>query len=65
MTKRVVIVDDSELLRDGVRSLLARNDAFELAGEAENAREGLELVAACRPDVVIMDISLVKPAPIW
>ena len=58
MTTRVVVVDDHELVRKGVRALFAQDDEFELVGEAEDGRTAVELAAACRPDVVVMDISL-------
>ena len=58
MTARVVLVDDHELVRDGLRALFAQDEAFEVVGEAEDARTAVELVAASRPDVVIMDVSL-------
>ena len=58
MTTRVVVVDDHELVRNGVRALFAQDDEFELVGEAEDGRTAVELAAACRPDVVVMDVSL-------
>ena len=58
MTARVLLVDDHELVREGLRALFARDAEFEVVGEAENARSAVELAAASRPDVVIMDISL-------
>ena len=58
MTTRVLLVDDHELMRDGLRALFAQDAEFEVAGEAEDARTAVELAAASRPDVVIMDVSL-------
>ena len=58
MTARVVLVDDHELVREGLRALFARDAEFEVVGEAEDARTAVEQVAASRPDVVIMDVSL-------
>ena len=58
MTARVVLVDDHELVREGLRALFARDAEFEVLGEAEDARTAVEQAAASRPDVVIMDVSL-------
>ena len=57
MTTRVMLVDDHELMRDGLRALF-QDDEFEVVGEAGAARTAVELAAACRPHVVVMDVSL-------
>jgi DNA-binding NarL/FixJ family response regulator len=56
--QRIVIVDDHEVVRLGLKSLLDRHPHFEVVGEAGSAREALEQVAALKPDVVLMDIRL-------
>ena len=58
MTIRVLLVDDHQLMRDGLRALFAQDEEFEVVGEAGDARTAVELAAACRPHVVIMDVSL-------
>ncbi len=59
MTKqRILLVDDHEVVRLGLKVLLERHPHFEVVGEAGTAREALEQVAALRPDVVVMDIRL-------
>ena len=58
MAIRVLLVDDHELMREGLRSLFAQDGEFEVVGEAGDARTAVELAAACRPHVVIMDVSL-------
>jgi two-component system response regulator DevR len=59
MTKqRILLVDDHEVVRLGLKSLVERHPQFEVVGEAANAREALEQVMALKPDVVIMDIRL-------
>ena len=58
MTVRVVLADDQDLVRTGVRMILEAEDDFEIVGEA---RDGGEAVAKCRrlrPDVVVMDIRM-------
>ncbi len=56
--QRIVIVDDHEVVRLGLRSLLNRHPEFEVVGEASNGREALEKVAAYQPSVVVLDIRL-------
>lgn len=59
MTKqRILLVDDHEVVRLGLKSLLERHPQFNVVGEAGSAREALEQVAALKPEVVIMDIRL-------
>ncbi len=55
---RVAIVDDHDLVREGLRALLETEPGFEVVGEAGDGREALELVARTVPDVVLMDISM-------
>jgi two-component system, NarL family, response regulator DevR len=59
MTKqRILLVDDHEVVRLGLKALLERHPHFEIAGEAGSAREAIEQVIALQPDVVVMDIRL-------
>ncbi|GAA2747713.1 MULTISPECIES: response regulator [Kitasatospora] len=55
---RVLIVDDHPLFREGLRAALASADGIEVVGEAETVGAVPEAVAAHRPDVVVMDLSL-------
>jgi DNA-binding NarL/FixJ family response regulator len=56
--QRIILVDDHEVVRLGLKSLLERHPQFEVVGEAASARDALEQVAATEPDVVVMDIRL-------
>ena len=56
--KRILLVDDHEVVRLGLKSLLERHPQFEIVGEAASAREALEQVENNHPDVVVMDIRL-------
>jgi len=55
---RVLIVDDHELVRRGVRSLLAARPDFEVCGEAVDGRDGVDKARQLKPDVVVMDIGM-------
>ena len=55
---RLLIVDDHEVVREGLRSLLARHEELEVVGEASSAAEAVEEEARCQPDLVIMDVRL-------
>ncbi|KPL83127.1 LuxR family transcriptional regulator [Thermanaerothrix daxensis] len=56
--QRILLVDDHEVVRLGLRALLEHHPQFEVVGEAGTAKEALEQVAQHRPDVVLMDIRL-------
>jgi two-component system response regulator DevR len=56
--QRIILVDDHEVVRLGLKSLLERHPQFEVVGEAGSARDALDQVAAMEPDVVVMDIRL-------
>lgn len=55
---RIVIADDHEIFRNGFKVLLKDQKDLELAGEAENGRQLLEVVDALHPDIVITDIKM-------
>ena len=55
---RVALVDDQELVRMGLRTLVASESDLELVGEAGDGRAGLSLLRAERPDVVLCDIRM-------
>jgi len=56
--QRIVLVDDHEVVRLGIKSLLERHPHFEVVGEAGTAKEAMEQVERLLPDVVLMDIRL-------
>ncbi|MCU1239449.1 MAG: hypothetical protein JWO71_175 [Candidatus Acidoferrum typicum] len=55
---RVLIVDDHELVRRSVRSLLVARSDFEVCGEAVDGRDGVDKTRQLKPDVVVMDIGM-------
>jgi DNA-binding NarL/FixJ family response regulator len=57
-TVRVVLVDDDDLMRAGLRAVLSSDESIEVAGEATTGRHAIERVRALRPDVVLMDVRM-------
>lgn len=62
--KDILLVDDHEVVRLGLKSLLEHNDKFEVIAEAGTASEAIEMVEKHHPDVVLMDIRLPGPSGI-
>lgn len=56
--QRILLVDDHEVVRLGLKSLLEHHPQFEVIGEAGTAREAIEQAEKLRPDIVLMDIRL-------
>ncbi len=56
--QRILLVDDHEVVRLGLKSLLEHHPQFEVVGEAGTAREAVDQVNRLHPEVVVMDIRL-------
>jgi len=55
---RLVLADDHPMIRAGFKSLLDKNERFEIVGEAENGRELIEVADRVRPDIILTDINM-------
>jgi DNA-binding NarL/FixJ family response regulator len=55
---KVMIVDDHELVREGLRSVLVQEPTIEVVGEAANGEQAVEFASRLRPDVVLMDLQM-------
>ncbi len=55
---RVLVVDDHAILRDGIRSLLDRQEYMTVVGEAANGQEALAQIGDLMPDIVLMDVNM-------
>ncbi len=55
---RVFLMDDHEIVREGLRALLESHDDFEVVGEAATAAEGLARIPPLAPDVAVLDVRL-------
>ncbi|WP_066065428.1 response regulator [Neobacillus soli] len=58
MTTKIVIIDDHQLFREGVKRILEFEKTFQVVAEGDDGCEALRLVEEFRPDVVIMDINM-------
>jgi two-component system response regulator DevR len=55
---RVMLVDDHEVVRDGIRAMLAAEDDIHVTGEAGTVQEAIDEADRTKPDVVVMDVRL-------
>src|ERR1700731_3718506 len=57
-TLRILVADDHDILRLGLKQLLTSKSGWEICGEAKTGREAVALAEKLKPDVVVMDISM-------
>jgi DNA-binding NarL/FixJ family response regulator len=57
---RIIIADDHEVVREGTRTLLERENDLEVVGEAADGEEAINLIESLKPDVAILDVSMPK-----
>ena len=55
---RLLIIDDHEMVREGLKAMLVTEPDFEIVGGAANARQALEMVEQVHPDIVLLDVRL-------
>ena len=58
MPYNILLVDDHKIMRDGIKAILKRGEEFNVAGEAENGVDAVQLARKSLPDIVLMDIGL-------
>ena len=58
MVRSVIIVDDNPYVREALCKLFTREGDFDVCGEAENGREGVEKAQQWRPDLIVTDLSM-------
>src|SRR5216110_2391658 len=57
-TMRILLADDHQMFRQGLRTLLESNSGFEVVGEATDGRQAVEMARELQPDVVVMDVAM-------
>ena len=55
---RILIIDDSEAVRRGVKDLISSETSWEVCGEARDGMEGIQKARELHPDVILLDISM-------
>jgi DNA-binding NarL/FixJ family response regulator len=55
---RILVVDDYEVVRTGLKNMLSENAHWQVCGEADNGQKAIEKVAELGPDVVFLDVSM-------
>lgn len=58
MTTKIVIIDDHQLFREGVKRILEFEESFEVVAEGDDGKDAIELIEQYQPDVVLMDINM-------
>jgi DNA-binding NarL/FixJ family response regulator len=58
MKIRILLADDHQIMREGLKALLGRRSSIEVIAEAENGIEALSIARKERPDVIVMDIAM-------
>jgi DNA-binding NarL/FixJ family response regulator len=55
---RILIADDHDVARRGIRAVLESRVGWEVCGEAKDGREAIEMASACKPDLILLDIGM-------
>jgi len=58
VSARILIVDDHEIFRRGLRSLLESHPDWEVCGEAKDGQEAVELAKQLQPDIIVLDVTM-------
>lgn len=58
MPVRILVADDHEVVRQGVRTILSARTDWEICGEAVNGQEAVQLASDLKPDAIVMDITM-------
>ena len=57
---RILIADDHDIIREGIKNILRNQSDYKVVGEAVNGEEALEKTEKLKPDILLLDISMPK-----
>ncbi len=57
---KIILADDHQIFRDGIKSLLSDEENLEVIAEASNGEELMSLLKVFKPDVLVLDITMPK-----
>ena len=60
MSIKILIADDYDIIREGIKSVLLSHPEYEICAEADNGEKALELARQFKPDILLLDISMPK-----
>lgn len=55
---RILIADDSQIVRQGIRAILQSAASYEICGEAADGTEAIQMAISLRPDIILLDVSM-------
>ena len=55
---RILLADDHDIVRHGMREMIARHPGWEVCGEARNGRDAVDMAATLKPDVAVVDLAM-------
>lgn len=60
MAHSILIADDHDIIREGIKNILRKAPEFEVVGEARDGEEALEKIASLKPEILLLDITMPK-----
>ena len=60
MTYKIIVADDHDIIREGIKTILRKYDEYEIIGEAADGEETLDMVGRLKPDILLLDITMPK-----